>query len=199
MESLEEKEVVVQNAITFDDVEESRNRILPRILEGGKGIPVILSKMPSLTHVGDNALPALKLEFFSIVEEAYEDINVLLPKTIATTAEEKKLQKGGAERLKHILNAFINTEGLTGNTYEDIVVNALSRFTPAMKNIPCEIKLVYNKKGIISFPTVGDCVSTALKKKSLAWNPSYDKHTVPEKASGALTTTVDVNKMSEMM
>lgn len=189
----------VSNAIAFDDVEESRNRILPRLLENGKGIPVILSKLPALVYVGENLLPALKLEFFSSETEAYADMNVLLPKTTAESDEEKKMQKGGAERLKHVLNAFINTEGLTGNTYEEIALNAIKRVTPELLNTPCEIKLVYNKKGMISFPTVGNCISTNLKKKSFEWNAQFDKHIAPEKSSGALTTTVDVNKMSDMM
>jgi hypothetical protein len=199
--------VVVNNNLGFEDVAESRNRILPRALEGGIGIPVILSKLPVLeeieTKTGD-IMNVLRFEFYEQERNAYADVNCILPKTFKpdeiVSENDKNLQRGSLERMKHLLTAFISTEGLAGSNYKDIVKSAITRFTSEMVGTPCQIKLVYNKAGIISFPTVGDCISTKKQLKNLSWNPKYDNATPKQSGEGGgLSTEVDAAKMASMM
>lgn len=207
MEGATSTGAIVNNNLGFEEVQESRNRILPKVLEGGAGIPCILSKLPTLeeveTKTGDIMIK-LNFEFYDKTTDAYADVNTILPRTFKlddiVSDKDKELQKGSLERLKHLLTAFISTEGLVGSNYVEITQSAIARFTPEMIGTPCQLKLVYNKVGIISFPTVGDCISTKKQLKNLTWNPKYDNATPKQSGEGgSLSTAVDTAKMASMM
>lgn len=197
----------------LDDEEEDEkdyNRILPRALSGGKGIPVTLHKLPVLTAVekkDKTKFMAIRWEFYEAANDAYHKQNMALPiEDVDVVSEtDKSIQATNKSVFMHLVGAFVDFKGIPALNWLDFAEKALAKFTPAMIGTKAEIKVVYSENNkFIQFPRFPNFISTAKKKKQLETDPNnkYDKVEKTKLASsGGMSTESDIDsdKMNDLV
>jgi len=188
-----------------DDEEDEKdyNRILPRALVGGKGIPVTLHKLPVVKEVkkkdGDTFM-AVTWEFYEAANDAYHKQNIPLPieDVDVVSKQDEDIQKTNISNFKHLMGAFIDLKGIPALNWVDFAQKAIDRIPTSAVGSKAEIKLVYSKDNkYIQFPRFPNFISTAKKKKTLETDPNnaYDKVEKTKIASsGGMSTESDIDK-----
>jgi hypothetical protein len=192
--------------LSEEEDEKSYNRIMPRALNG-RGIPVILNKLPKLVEMGkdDKKWMAIAWEFYEVAEQAFTKQNIALPleNVDVITEQDKSRQSRATNQLKHLLGAFINFGDIPAVSYRDFAEKALARFTEDMIGTKAEIKLIYSDDNkFTQFPLYPNFISTAKKKKTLETDPNnkYDKVVKTKSTGGAMSSNeTDVAKYNDMV
>jgi hypothetical protein len=190
----------------LDDEEEDEkdyNRILPRALANGKGIPVTLHKLPAVREIkkkDGGSFMAVTWEFYEAINDAYHKQNVPLPieDVDVVSKQDEDIQKTNISNFKHLMGAFIDLKGIPALNWVDFAEKAIARIPATIVGSKAEIKLVYSKDNkYIQFPRFPNFISTAKKKKTLETDPNnaYDKVEKTKVASsGGMSTASDIDE-----
>lgn len=176
------------------DIQEGKSIIVP----SENGVEVFMKALPTLEEglsKDNKAYSKIQFSFATENNEFFEpglmnpyDFDMARFTRGAKTYQEDKKSKdedvkyyrlviGNFARLKHIFGTFMTTENY--KILEDVDVDTLKDFMEVVEKLYAEdlfetkftVMVGYDKQGYVKFPSIGDCISSKYKPKTLTYDP----------------------------